>query len=114
MAHWAEVDDNDLVITVVVTDNNDPAGDEGLSWLETNLGGRWVKTSYNGNIRKHFAGIGMNYDEALDAFIPPKPFESWILDKETATWQPPIQMPSDGKNYTWNENSQNWLEITGE
>lgn len=71
MSHWAELDDNNVVIRVTVGDNNDPAGDEGYSWLVQNLGGRWVQTSYNGNFRGRFAGIGYTYDAELDEFIAP-------------------------------------------
>jgi hypothetical protein len=73
MSHWAELDSNNLVIRVLVGDNNDPAGDEGYQWLIDNLGGTWVKTSYNGNIRYNYAGIGYKYDDLADAFIAPKP-----------------------------------------
>ena len=73
MSHWAELDDNNKVIRVVVGDNNDPAGDEGYQWLLDNLGGTWVKTSYNGRIRFNYAGIGYTYDSIDDAFIPPMP-----------------------------------------
>jgi hypothetical protein len=88
MAHWAEVDQNNIVLRVTVGDNNDPAGDEGYQWLIDNLGGTWVKTSYNGNIRKNFAGIGYSYDQTRDAFIPPKPEEgNWILNEDTCIWE---------------------------
>ncbi len=73
MAHWAELDENNKVIRVTVGDNNDPAGDEGYQWLINNLGGRWIKTSYNANIRGKFAGIGDTYDEVNDVFVAPKP-----------------------------------------
>lgn len=73
MAHWAELDDNNIVLRVLVGNNNDPAGDEGYQWLIDNLGGTWVKTSYNGNIRYNFAGIGYTYDPIDDAFIAPAP-----------------------------------------
>jgi hypothetical protein len=73
MSHWAELDKDNKVIRVLVGDNNDPAGDEGYSWLVNNLGGTWVKTSYNGNIRYNFAGIGFTYDPIDDAFIAPMP-----------------------------------------
>lgn len=86
MAHWAELDNNNTVIRVTVGDNNDPAGDEGYSWLTENLGGRWVKTSYNGNIRVRFAGVGYTYDETLDAFIPPKCHNEATLNDFTANW----------------------------
>ena len=71
MAHWAEVDSSNIVIRVLVGDNNDPVGDEGYQWLLTNLGGRWIKTSYNGNIRGIYAGIGYTYDKVSDRFIAP-------------------------------------------
>jgi hypothetical protein len=88
MAHWAEVNENNIVLRVTVGDNNDPAGDEGYQWLIDNLGGTWVKTSYNGNIRKNFAGIGYSYDQTRDAFIPPKPEEgNWILNEDTCIWE---------------------------
>jgi hypothetical protein len=73
MAHWAEIDENNKVVRVLVGDNNDPAGDEGYQWLLDNLGGTWVKTSYNGNIRYNYAGIGYTYDSDADAFIAPRP-----------------------------------------
>ena len=72
MSHWAEIDKDNKVLRVLVGNNNDPAGDEGYQWLIDNLGGTWIKTSYNGNIRFNYAGIGYSYDEDLDAFIPPK------------------------------------------
>lgn len=89
MSHWAELDDNNIVLRVTVGDNNDPAGDEGYQWLIDNLGGTWIKTSYNGNIRKNYAGIGYTYDQTRDAFIPPKgnchPEET--LNEDTCLWQ---------------------------
>jgi hypothetical protein len=75
MSHWAELDADSKVIRVLVGDNNDPVGDEGYSWLIDNLGGNWIKTSYNGNIRYNYAGIGYTYDPADDAFIAPAPCE---------------------------------------
>lgn len=89
MAHWAEIDENKTVLRVLVGDNNDPNGDEGYQWLIDNLGGTWVKTSYNGNIRKNYAGIGFTYDEGRDAFIPPKPEchpDSITFNEETCLW----------------------------
>ena len=73
MAHFAELDENNIVLRVLVTDNNDPNGDEGYQWLIDTFGGNWIKTSYNGTIRKNFAGIGYKYDAVNDAFIAPKP-----------------------------------------
>jgi len=87
MSHFAKLDENNIVISVIKCDNDDPNGDEGYQWLLDNLGGRWVQTSYNGNFRKNYAGIGYTYDEILDAFIPIKPAEGeWILDEDTCRW----------------------------
>ena len=108
MAHWAEIDENNIVLRVLVGDNNDPNGDEGYQWLLDNLGGTWIKTSYNNNIRKNYAGIGFTYDEQLDAFIAPKPFDSWILNQESCRWQAPIPYPTDGFSYSWNEADLSW------
>jgi hypothetical protein len=107
MAHWAEIDENNIVTRVTVGDNNDP--DEGYQWLIDNLGGTWIKTSYNSNIRKNFASIGYYYDEARDAFIPPQRFLSWTLDEETCNWVSPKPYPEDGKIYGWDEDAQEWL-----
>jgi len=87
MAHWAEIDKNNIVLCVTVGDNNDPAGDEGYQWLIDNLGGTWIKTSYNNNIRKNFAGIGYTYDETRDAFIAPKPDDFTDEDDNTFTFE---------------------------
>jgi hypothetical protein len=108
MAHFAELNENNAVLRVLVTDNNDPNGDEGYQWLIDNFGGTWVKTSYNGNIRKNFAGIGFYYDETRDAFIPPKPFSSWILDEETCQWNSPTPYPNDSNFYFWDEETLSW------
>ena len=86
MSHWAEIDLNNKVIRVLVGDNNDPADDEGHQWLLDNLGGTWIKTSYNGNIRFNFAGIGYSYDEVRDAFIAPEPEGNLGLDETTCQW----------------------------
>lgn len=106
MSHWAELDENNVVLRVLVGDNNDPS--EGYDWLIENLGGRWVKTSYNGNIRVRYAGVGYTYREDLDAFIAPKPFPSWVLDEATTEWVPPVPRPEDGFDYYWNEELQQW------
>lgn len=108
MAHWAELDENNIVIRVTVGDNNDPNGDEGYQWLLDNLGGTWVKTSYNATIRKNFAGIGFIYDENRDAFIAPQPFPSWILNELTCRWDSPVPYPTDGNPYVWNETNLSW------
>lgn len=131
MAHWAEIDENNVVTRVLVGDNNDPAGDEGYQWLLDNLGGTWVKTSYNAaggkrrnpetgemteevGFRKNYAGIGYTFDAGRDAFIPPKPFNSWILDEDTCLWNPPTPYPTDGQMYRWVEEDLNWQVIPQE
>ena len=86
MSHWAELDENNLVVRVLVGDNNDPNGDEGYQWLIDNLGGTWIKTSYNNQIRFNFAAIGFIYDEGRDAFIAPKCHAEAILDEATCRW----------------------------
>lgn len=108
MSHFAELDENNVVLRVLVGDNNMP--NEGYDWFVENLGGRWVQTSYNGSIRKNFAGIGYTYDEERDAFIPPKPAESWTLNERTCLWQPPVPYPQDGRIYQWDEETLAWVE----
>jgi hypothetical protein len=122
MSHWAEVDESNVVIRVVVGDNNDPNGDEGYQWLIDNLGGNWIKTSYNtyegvhreGGVpfRKNFAGIGFIYDPIRDAFYSQKPYPSWVLDEDTCSWQPPTPKPTEKGIYVWVENELNWQLIT--
>ena len=109
MAHWAEIDENNTVIRVLVGSNDEP--DEGHQWLVDNLGGTWVKTSYNGNIRKNFAGKGFTYNAERDAFIPPKPFDSWVLDEATCLWEAPVAYPEDGEEYGWDEESGSWIVV---
>ena len=89
MSHWAEIDNTNKVIRVLVGDNNDPAGDEGYQWLIDNLGGTWIKTSYNGNIRKNYAGIVYTYDEVRDAFILRKPDNATGFNADTCQWITP-------------------------
>ena len=107
MAHWAQIDENNTVIRVTVGNNDEP--DEGYQWLVDNLGGTWVLTSYNGNVRKNFAGIGYTYDETRDAFIPPTPYPSWVLDEATCQWVAPIPYPTDGADYVWDEQAGDWI-----
>lgn len=108
MAHFAELDNQNIVIRVLVTDNNDPNGDEGYQWLIDNLGGIWIQTSYNGKIRKNFAAIGYSYNEELDSFVSPQPYPSWKLDKRNSQWKSPVPYPNDGFTYLWNEESLAW------
>ena len=109
IAHFAELDENNIVLRVLVTDNDFP--NEGYDWLVDNLGGTWVQTSYNANFRKNFAGVGFSYDPERDAFIPPKPFESWTLNEDTCNWEAPVAYPTDGKIYKWDEESLSWIEV---
>ena len=105
MSHWAEIDENNIVLRVLVGNNSEP--DEGEAFMNS-LGGTWVKTSYNGNIRKNYAGIGMSYDAERDAFIAPQPYASWILDEETCRLEAPVAYPTDGIMYGWDEETTNW------
>lgn len=93
MSHWAEIDLENKVIRVLVGDNNDPAGDEGYQWLSDNLGGTWIKTSYNGNIRFNYAGIGYTFDEVRNAFIAPEPEGNLGFDETTCQWIMPEVEP---------------------
>jgi hypothetical protein len=106
MAHWAEIDENNIVTRVTVGDNNSP--DEGYQWLIDNLGGTWIKTSYNNNIRGVYAGIGYSYNSDEDIFVSPQPFPSWI--RSGSSWNPPTPMPEDDKRYIWDEESISWIE----
>ena len=121
MAHFACLDTNNVVTQVIVVSNADTStaqGDEkesiGIAFCERLLGGTWVKTSYNATIRKNYAGIGFTYDKDRDAFIPPKPYASWVLNETTCLWNAPVAMPSDvgqgdpPKRYTWNEETRTW------
>jgi hypothetical protein len=115
MAHYAKLDENNIVLDVNVVDNEveDEKGEAGvISWLLEGWGGvAWVKTSYNANIRKNYAGIHFTYDEARNAFIPPQPYPSWLLNEDTCQWESPVPYPDDGKDYDWNESTVSWDEI---
>jgi hypothetical protein len=121
MAHFAEIDENNIVTRVLVVDNEQE--DRGQEFLATDLGlgGTWIKTSYNTiagvhsnggtPLRKNYAGIGYTYDSVRDAFYAPKPFASWTLDEDTCTWNAPTPMPvEEGKFFTWNEDTTSWEE----
>ena len=123
MAHFAKIRKSDnVVVHVSGVDNwniTNGAGEEvesiGIAYLESVHGVDpnhiWRQTSYNGNTRKNYAGIGMTWDEGRDAFIPAKPFASWVLNQTSWTWEPPISKPDDGKMYTWNETQLTWVEV---
>ena len=115
MAHFAELDENNTVLQVIVVHNNellDTGGNEseakGVEFCSTLFGHtNWVQTSYNHNIRKQFAGTGYTYDSDSDVFVAPQPYPSWSLD-DNFDWQPPTPMPEDDNMYSWNEETQNW------
>jgi hypothetical protein len=111
MAHYAFLDDNKIVTEVIVGIDETELieGLEPETWYGNFRGQVCKRTSYNGNIRKNYAGVGFTYDPELDAFIPPKPFDSWVLDQATAQWQAPVPKP-DG-NYQWDEETLSWLEL---
>ena len=108
MAHFAEIDENGVVVRVlVVPDSQETRGQEYLA-DDLGLGGTWVQTSYNARIRKNYAGIGMIYDNTRDAFIADQPYASWILNEETCQWEAPIAYPTDGLMYSWDEKTTDW------
>ena len=114
MAHFAELDSNNVVLRVIVVDNKDTSDAYGVekehigaAFCERVLGGTWKQTSYNGNMRKNYAGIGYTYHEDIDAFAAPQPYSSWTLDAD-ARWQAPTPMPTDGM-YTWDEATTSWV-----
>jgi hypothetical protein len=111
MAHYAFLDENNIVTEVIVgiDENELIEGKNPESWYSEFRGQRCIRTSYNGNIRKNYAGIGFEYDYELDAFIPPKPFASWLLNEQTAQWEAPISYPNDGLIYQWNEAKTDWV-----
>ena len=118
MAHFAQLDENNIVVQVIVVDNYNTSTEDGvenenigIAFCRTLFGQdiNWKQTSYNNNFRYNYAGIGYTYDSNRDAFIPPKPYPSWILDEVTCLWSAPIPMPTDGQMYLWDENTLNWI-----
>jgi len=115
MAHFAKIDENNIVTTVVVAEQD--FIDSGVLGDPT----KWIQTSYNTHagehklggtpLRKNYAGVGYTYDSNRDAFIPQKPYNSWTLNEQTCMWEPPVQLPSNDKEYSWNEADANWQEI---
>jgi hypothetical protein len=118
MAHFAELDDNNIVLRVYVVHDEDTKNSEGQESEEvgqqflTNIfGGRWLQTSYNSTFRNKFAGITDIYDEIKDVFISASPYPSWILNEETFCWEPPIPEIEDGIKRKWNEETTSWIEV---
>ena len=135
MAHYAQIDSNNIVTQVIVVADADTADAQGnhmesigIAFCQRLIGGNWKQTSYNTHggvhslggtpFRKNYAGIGYTYDKDRDAFIPPKPYASWVLDETTCRWNAPVAMPSDAgqgeppKMYTWNEETKSWDVIS--
>ena len=111
MAHFAKLGTGNIVEKVEVVYNiatTEQAGVDFLRNLYNDQNAQWFQTSYNNNIRKNFAGIDYTYDQARDAFIEPKPFNSWTLNETTCNWESPVVKPDDGQNYVWNEETQQW------
>jgi hypothetical protein len=122
MAHFAQVDNN-IVINVIVVHNNellDQDGNEieqkGIDFCKSLFGQdtNWIQTSYNGNFRKNYAGVGGVYNRELDAFIDLKPYDSWVLNETTCKWEAPVACPTDDKPYVWDEITLSWKETTKE
>ena len=117
MAHFAKLDENNVVLQVIVINNIELLQDgveseaKGIQFLIDWSGGytNWKQTSYNKRIRKNYAGVGYTYDSARDSFIPPKPFPSWVLNEETCLWDAPVAMPADGQRYYWDESTLSWV-----
>jgi len=117
MAHFAELNEDNIVQRVIVVDNKDCLDANGIESEEVGeafchnlLGGTWKQTSYNANFRKNYAGSGYVYDSSKDAFISPQPFSKWILNEETCQWEAPVAYPDDDKFYIWNDNKGEWEE----
>ena len=130
MAHFCQLDENNIVTKVIVVDNKEIAdpftGQEdeilGIAFCKKLLGGKWVQTSYNGSIRKRYAGIGYSYNASLDAFVAPKPFASWVLNNESVDWESPVG-PAPAlteaettalSRYEWDEENAQWKLVTPE
>jgi len=117
MAHFAKLENNVVTQVIVVAnqdildENGQESEQKGIDFCSNLLGGTWKQTSYNGNIRKNYAGVGYTYDEGRNAFIAPKPYASWLLNETTAQWKAPVDMPTDDKRYTWNEATTSWVEV---
>lgn len=119
MAHFAQLDENNVVTQVIVVHNNElmldgvESEDRGILFCKSLFGQdtRWKQTSYNGSMRKNYAGIGFTYDAQRNAFIPPQPFASWTLNENTCRWDAPVPMPTDGGPYRWDEATTSWVAV---
>jgi len=120
MAHFAQLDEQNIVMQVIVVANQELLQDgieseeKGIAFCQSLFGGNWKQTSYNGNMRKNYAGIGYIYDSQRDAFIALQPYPSWTLVEETCRWIAPVAYPTDGKLYNWDENTLSWVQFNKE
>jgi hypothetical protein len=120
VAHFVKLDENNVVTQVIVVGNKDCSDANGvekesigIAFCERLFGGTWKQTSYNGTIRKNYAGIGYTYNADIDAFVPPRPYASWLLNETTAQWDAPVAMPEEGM-WTWDEETTSWTEVETE
>jgi len=121
MAHFAELDENNVVLRVIVVSNAETVDVNGVEREEIGVAfcrslfgpsTVWKQTSYNSSFRKNYAGAGYLYDATRDAFVPPNPFPSWVLNEQTCLWDAPVAYPDDGKKYRWDEPTLSWIEVT--
>ena len=119
MAHFAQLDENNIVTQVIVVHNNETHDEHGvelealgIEFCKSLFGAdtKWIQTSYNGSIRHSYAGVGYMYDNVRDAFIPPRPYDSWLLNEESCLWEAPILYPTDGNSYEWDDRQKQWTE----
>ena len=115
MAHFAQIDENNIVLQVIVVNNNELLDENGIEqeskgreFCSSLLGGTWIQTSYNSTFRKNYAGAGFMYDSTKDVFIETQPYPSWVLNEDTCIWEAPVPYPSSGGAFTWNETAQTW------
>ena len=115
MAHFAQLNEQNIVTQVIVVANEELLLDgieneaKGIAFCQSLFGGEWKQTSYNNTIRKNYASIGYTFDESRDAFIAPKPYPSWTLVESICQWTAPVAMPTDGKQYEWDESTLTWI-----
>lgn len=121
MAHFAQINENNIVTQVIVVADSDCGGGQypesesvGAAFCNRLLGGTWKQTSYNNNFRKHYAGVGYTFDVDRDAFISPKPYPSWLLVEESCLWEAPVPMPNDEDVYYWDESTTSWVVVEQE
>ncbi len=122
MAHFAELNENNVVLRIVVVSNEDTSDANGVekeyigtAFCERLFGGTWKQTSYNGKFRKNYAGIGYTYNTDIDAFVPPQPYPSWALNNDTGLWEPPTPKPVSENSaawYDWDESTLSWVEMS--